>query len=329
MYTLNDLKKGINNPKLVKEELSRQAVRQIMIPYNVYHRKTFERKHGEPEQVITRDWDYLIILDACRYDTFSKLNWIDGELQYIISAGSHSREFAEANFQGQKLYDTVYVTANGHGARLGQGTFHDLIFTKTEDSSGTHPSVGGLHPETVNNHALDAYREHPDKRMIIHYMQPHSPYFGDKAKLLRERVKNADVDIQQHELGPHLGKAAREGAITLSDFKEIYEENLEFVLQHVEILIKALEGRIIITADHGELLGDITGLWKYNDMKRQTPSGVPIDHPENIYVPELRKVPFLIIESDKRPDITFEKPTKTASVDHDDIEDRLAALGYK
>ena len=33
------------------------------------------------------DWDNLVILDACRYDMFKKLNTINGKLEYKISIG--------------------------------------------------------------------------------------------------------------------------------------------------------------------------------------------------------------------------------------------------
>ena len=43
-------------------------------------------------KVVNEDWDYLIVLDAARYDIFKKINWIKGNLEYKISLGSCTRE---------------------------------------------------------------------------------------------------------------------------------------------------------------------------------------------------------------------------------------------
>lgn len=63
-------------------------------------------------QIMQEDWDNLVILDACRYDMFEKLNNIEGKLEHRVSRGSSTTEFMLRNFQGNAFKDTVYVTAN-------------------------------------------------------------------------------------------------------------------------------------------------------------------------------------------------------------------------
>ena len=64
-------------------------------------------------KIMNEEWDYLIILDACRYDYFEKYNNIlKGDLKKKISAASCTYEWLEKNFVGKKFPDTVYVTAN-------------------------------------------------------------------------------------------------------------------------------------------------------------------------------------------------------------------------
>jgi len=46
-----------------------------------------------------RDWDNLIILDACRYDYFKEYNEISGDLEPVVSKASHSLQFMEKIFQ--------------------------------------------------------------------------------------------------------------------------------------------------------------------------------------------------------------------------------------
>lgn len=252
------------------------------------------------------DWDHLIILDACRYDTFSEVNWIDGNLESRISNGSHSIEFAKNNFANEDYCDTVYVTANAHGARIGQGHFHDIVFTERDDEDGSWASRNGMHPETVSESAVETVARYPNKRHIVHFMQPHSPYFGEKAETIRERLENRGIDdlgSSQWDSGPNLKLALQDGLVTFEELNQVYVENLRYVLKYVEDLCDCLPGKVAITADHGELLGERDGVWKYSDLKRQSPDGIPVGHPQNVYLPELRKVPYLVIESDERTDI--------------------------
>lgn len=58
-----------------------------------------------------------------------------------------------------------------------------------------------------------------------------------------------------------------------------YEKNLEQVLEHVEELSNILEGKTVVTADHGDLLGE-NGLY---------------GHPGNSNLKVLRKVPWDVI----------------------------------
>lgn len=45
-------------------------------------------------KVMREEWDYLIILDACRYDYFAAIweNYFDGELEKRVSLGSGTLE---------------------------------------------------------------------------------------------------------------------------------------------------------------------------------------------------------------------------------------------
>jgi hypothetical protein len=300
-------------------------------PYHLVHKYTFQRKHGYCETVIDKDWDYLFILDGCRYDKFNEINWIDGELKSMISAGSHSEEFSINNFKSKNLYDTIYVTANAHGARIGEGNFHDIIFTEKNDDD-SWATRNGMHPKNVTESAITAYDTFPNKRIIVHFMQPHSPYFGKKANYIREKLSEKGVDSlgsSQWETGPNLKLAVKKGLIKASELLEVYEENLRFVLRYVEELSEKMEGKKVVTADHGELLGERDGLWKYSDFSRQTPDRTPVGHPKNVYIEEVRKVPYLIIDSGERSEISSETPKKRNSIDEDVIEKRLVELGYK
>ncbi|RLI40500.1 hypothetical protein DRO64_08910, partial [Candidatus Bathyarchaeota archaeon] len=44
--------------------------------------------------------------------------------------------------------------------------------------------------------------------------------------------------------------------ITVSRLREAYRDNLRLVLEYVNKIVKETEGGIIITSDHGEMLGE-------------------------------------------------------------------------
>jgi hypothetical protein len=83
------------------------------------------------------------------------------------------------------------------------------------------------------------------------------------------------------------------------------------------------EGKIVITADHGELLGDRVGT-------------LPIKtygHVAGLYADGLVQVPWLIHQSDERSDITEDTPVGEVNSTYNDenktVGERLRDLGYK
>lgn len=62
-------------------------------------------------KVVDEDWKYLIVLDACRYDIFKKVNTIPGNLSKKYSAGTHTVEWLKNNFM-EKHEDIAYISAN-------------------------------------------------------------------------------------------------------------------------------------------------------------------------------------------------------------------------
>ena len=289
----------------------------------------FQFTHQDAIDVMAKDWDYLIILDACRYDIFEEINWIEGDLNRVVSAGSHSEEFCEHNFEGKTLYDTVYVTANAFGARIGDGVFHELVYTGEEINDeyvGWHAFSERMEPETIYDATVEAVERHPDKRVIAHFMQPHTPYLGERAAEIRERVAEDGLivrsrqpeKVEQYSLDDEnvvvsLKEAAERGFVTNEELREVYVENLRLVLEYVEPLVSRLSGRIVITADHGEYLGE--------DGK--------LGHPKYQYAEVVREVPWLCIKSGPRPEITDTMPTGATDIDDDEITEHLRDLGYK
>lgn len=217
-------------------------------------------------KVVGEDWDYLIILDACRYDTFKELNEMDGKLEKRRSMGSYTTEWGNKNFPDY-YDDIVYVSANPRICdsmiKGFQGTehFHDVVDVW---DFGWDEELKTVPPENVTQAALEAYERYSEKRLIIHYMQPHGNYIGE-TKLIS---KNPD-------------KFLRTKIFNNDFFRRTYRENLKLVLDEVEDLIENLEGRIVISSDHGEAIG------------RE-----PFQHPHHMYLDKLVEVPWFVMEKE-------------------------------
>ncbi|SEH15652.1 hypothetical protein SAMN04487967_2178 [Natronorubrum sediminis] len=317
-YSIDDLKFGFKNPRLMLWEIHRI----LSSPFHKRHNEQFFEENGEGIDVMERDWDNLIILDACRYGFFEEQNNIDGSLEPVISKGGHSWEFMKSNFEGSQFHDTVYVTANPHARKLHSDTFYSIKTVLDQWDS----EIGTVRPKEVVDAAIEANNEFPEKRLIVHFMQPHRPYLGPTADQLRERVnlrgydRDRGLDGQDYErTGVHMWRAVKSGKVSLSELRQAYSETLDIVLGEADRLINSIDGRSVITADHGELLGE-----------RLHPFTVrQFSHPHGIQMRELQTVPWHIIEGDIRRKISNDDPVKTERLGQETINDRLEALGYK
>jgi len=283
-----------------------------------YSKAIFDRRYGDGIDVMDEDWDNLVILDACRLDAFSEYNNIDGELKKVVSRGNHSKSFIDKNFAGRNLHDTIYITANPFVERISDDVFFRVYYSDLFDE--WDESMNTIPPEAVVEATIDMNRQYPNKRIIAHMMQPHAPYIGSKGKELYNRcmfglfnhnVKNhSDFDIPNVSIP----QAMRGGLIKQHELRQAYEENVQIALRNAECLIEKLGGKSIITADHGELLGERVLLKKRYSHGR-------------FHTPELRVVPWLIVDADERRNITSGSPKSFKNLE--EKETHLEALGYK
>jgi len=242
------------------------------------------------------------------------MNTIDGELRPVLSQGSHSFEFMRGNFLDREIHDTIYITANPHAAKLPNDIFYDIKMIL--DSY--------MQPEKVIEYAIETNEFNPNKRLIVHLMPPHRPHFGPTADRLREQFNLKDwskVDKLQdvNDSGRSIWNLAIHDEITIKELRQSYRETLNIALELAENCINQLNGKSVITSDHGELLGE-----------RATPlTHRRYGHPHNVYCRKLRIIPWLEIESQNRRDVIAEEPIKQQNIDTTIIDQRLQALGYK
>ena len=321
-YSIRDLKKAIKDPHLIKTEMRRLTKPYQLKIINLYFKSQINSK---PTKIMNQDWDNLVILDACRFDYFKEQNNIEGDLSKVISGGGESWGFMNYNFVGRELYDTVYVTANPHVDRIPNDTFYYI-----ENTLGRWNSeIEVVHPKEVASAAIEAYHTHPNKRIIIHFMQPHTPWLGSTADSIRDEytVRGNNPNHGKKKLGnepsdPRTGDTGwfglvRQGKITHQTMEQAYSESLDIVLDYTQDLIKEIPGKSVVTADHGEMLGErlfTHRLW---------------GHYSDVWTSHLRYVPWLEIESNERRDIIEEEPLDRDRIDEDTVNKRLQALGYR
>jgi hypothetical protein len=241
------------------------------------YKKYWAWKGHDGISVVDEDWDYLIILDACRYDAFEEVNWLEGNLQKKVSKAPGTPEWLRKNFT-EYYGDIVYFSGSGFvspdksygGFDSSEHFYHvEPLYLKDEFMED-----GAPRPEDITDYVIENDDEHPNKRKIIHYCQPHDPFIGD----IKMSLKNGDVDEEADYF-------RRE------DSWEAYCSNLERALKSVERLVENLEGKIVISADHGDCFGE-HGLYR---------------HFTGIYFDELVEVPWLVIDKGERPEIISEE----------------------
>jgi len=330
-YTISNLKRALGEPSLFVDELCKPLYAARSAAYRV--------GAGEPTAVMDEDWDNLVVLDACRYDYFRDENWLNGELERHLSPGIDSLDWIEHNFVGREYHDTVYVTGNGFSAEVNEGVFHAIrpVSVRSISKATTLPTSGeevakrgaAVLPEDVVAEAIEAYAEFPDKRLIVHFMQPHLPLIGEQGLACYEAVLNSDVSDEYRqqnvstrfeEFGIDIFAAARSGRFEFGvpEFREAYRENLRIGLKHVETLVAEISGRTVVTADHGELLGE-----------RLVPLGRrKFGHNVAVSTPQLREVPWLWLEGERRETVA-NPPVESERLTDDEVKEQLRVLGYR
>jgi len=308
-FTIENLRRAFRNPKLIRREVHRLLSLPLNKAYG-YH----VDQHTSSVDVMSKDWDNLFILDACRADYFESQHCFEESAERVITPGKMSWEFMRETFLGKQFHDTIYITSNPFATRLPEDTFFKTKYLIDEWDD----EIGTIHPEDVVAAAVTAHERYPHKRLILHFMQPHRPYLGPTAKRLRERVDLKGYRNQGD--GLQIWGAAKEKKVTMEEVRQAYHESLDIVLDVVKSALDDIDGKTIITADHGEMLGErvfpfTSRVW---------------GHSEGFSTLTLREVPWLELPSDSRRAVTESDPVEaTEEIDTKKVSKRLSALGYK
>lgn len=163
-----------------------------------------------------------------------------------------------------------------------------------------------IRPKTLNEAVLNSKDVYDDKRLIVHYMQPYAPFFSEQG----ERLISKPHKCPKQNCNFGNGKEA---------LIHGYHRNLRYVLKHVEQLLSEIDGKTVITSDHGNLF-----------FERMKP--IPVKtygHPAGVFVNNLLDIPWLEVEGENRREIaSAQSIIKWQDSDSEEVESRLEALGY-
>lgn len=294
------IRRALRHPEIIKRRLRIALV------------QPFTRTNKPRISYLNRDWDVLVILDACRYDLFEKSNPFDAPVQKVHSNATHTTEFLQQNFADRKYSDLVYITASPQVARSNAEFAHIEHVWKShwDDEKRT------VLPEDMTDVALSVSERFPNKRLIVHYMQPHYPFIGPKGDKISDRIDYASYNSDNDEarIWEHLAASRIDSELV----QAAYQENLKVVLPAVKRLVSNLTGKVVVTSDHGNVFGEQV-CW------------LPVKiygHPPNVPTVNLTAVPWVEIPWEQRRKIKkAEARSSDYSVDRD-VQKKLEDLGY-
>ncbi len=231
------------------------------------------------------DWDAMIVLDACRYDYFEKVynDYLDGQLKKARSPASGTAPWLQRVLDGnypdiQFISTNPRVNSKGVDV-LGYNAIEHFPSRNIVDvwDFGWDDELNTVHPKEV----VKALKEHgdPSKRHLIWFMQPHGPWIGEPGLALSS---TRPLEGHDEAIVPML----RSGEVSVEELKEMYESNLRLVMEYVVEAIDLFgkDKKIVVTSDHGELLGEYGSFLHFTYFT----------------VPELREVPYFVVNGVKK-----------------------------
>lgn len=277
--------------------------------------------------IYERDWDALIILDACRVDAMEEVSdeydfLPNAGVGSITSVGCSSYEWMVKTFREEyrdEIGETAHVTANGFAEPVFEDGIYgpsvsvpfgwpkdDVVeadaFAELEHvwRHGRDQDLGNVPPMYMTDHAIQTYRESDADRLLAHYAQPHTPLM---ARAAAEDRPSTPVEMDPW---PHL----RDGSASYEHVRELYLDNLRYALDAVEVLLENIDAEtVVITADHGEALGEFRAH----------------GHPDGLVLPTIKRVPWVETTA---TDTGSREPDVSQEGDEAELEEHLEALGY-
>jgi len=249
--------------------------------------------------IFEADWDLLVILDTCRVDALRTMvperPWLDA-VERRRSVGSMSAEFMLNTFRDEHrlaVSNTAFVSRNVWSQRILDERFHERtdheyelihdgwpawnplsgadigyherVDPIDEQDDKLHPEHGHI-PHVLTDRAIAVGRETDCDRLLVHYNVPHLKYIADALAwesgetplktLMDGPEPTRDLRPEERSYDP-----VQRGDVSPETVRTAYRQNLRLALDYVGVLLQNVDADdVVITADHGELLGE-HGFW--------------------------------------------------------------------
>jgi hypothetical protein len=318
------------------------------LTFGQYYDKLYDKPVDQRELIhslVAEDEFVLIVLDACRYDYFNRVysEYLEGELRKTWSSGNRTPRWIPNTWS--EKYDLTYIAGAPWMSdfKFGEKRFDyrpsehfDTIVPVWRDHWDENRFT--TDPKAITETSLNHLSFDEPSRLVVHCMQPHEPYIANESgNYADEPVTPLWKQGDHHENHPvdritdnqkslprySISEQIADGILTYSELRSMYEWNLRAVLGEVQQILKHIDPntRTVITADHGELLGEKSFL----DKKL-------IGHPDRTHW-ILREVPWFEVDPAMLKGETFDgEISSEPTTPPDDIEgvqkDRLRQLGY-
>ncbi len=205
----------------------------------------------EDQRPAEREWNRMLVLDACRYDCFEEVNTIEGELKKMNSHSRHTRDWYEQYWRDRNNDDTIYITNQPQlwvkeREVIAHSFYENYPLWKRDDWLDFDSTLSRINELKNDNN---------NRRELIHVLPPHQPWRSPLGKRLRERL-NLITDDNTGEDYNKIERWARGG--NWDTLRSVYKREIKWALEKIQ------EHNIepdVITADHGERLGEEN---KYN-----------------------------------------------------------------
>ncbi|WP_181686641.1 hypothetical protein [Halorhabdus salina] len=259
--------------------------------------------YGTP--IWEEDWDICIVLDACRWDLMNEVeadyDFVDDNAKYSVA--SSSGEWIPKTFDGVDTSEVAYVTANPFSKMLLDD--EDFLVLDEVWDYAVDEAIRTIPADAVTDRGITAYRKHNPDKLILHYMQPHYPFVPNPM----------DDGLPLHDFGQNpwddVWDKLHASEVDRDEVWRNYRANLEYVLDSVNTLLDNIDGEVLITADHGNLLGE-WGLY---------------GHPDKVPIKALKRVPWCKTQATDTG--TYEPEDWSETDAAQDREELLRDLGYR
>ena len=222
-----------------------------------------------------RDFDTVIILDACRYDYYRRFR----NAKKICAAATQTLPAIERMFPF-RYPRTVYVSGNPfiNGRHVVFDRYDALNHFTFVDDVWLHgwENVEGIYTVPPWN-VLEAAAIHQKRgyRTVVHFVQPHGPYIGKIKFGTNDFLWSRNQIMNKESRTKDTIEYPQEHRIDVERLKGAYYHNLSLVLKYA---LGCVNGKTFITSDHGELLGE-DGFFHHGTIQTQ------LNHPKLWEIP--------------------------------------------